>query len=218
MTAAVILCSRMNSSRFPGKAMVALRGRPILWHVLMRARKIPGINFVVVAVPEGKENHAIVDYARLLGCDVHVGKGLELNDVVGRMRDAARAYAVDHIVRVTHDCPCLDPKLCGQVLDLVVKEKVDYASNSWPTRTFEKGLDCEAFTRAALEMAAHRAEDAYDREHVTTWIQKRAAFIKGAITSGDPQRAEINLCVDYPEDLNRVGKWLGEHDAPRFGL
>jgi spore coat polysaccharide biosynthesis protein SpsF len=204
MTTAVIVQARMGSTRYPAKMVANLCGLPVLWHVLTRCLKI-GADVVALATPDEDRSMFLERIAWPLG--VRCYRGPE-HDVLARYLGAARHFNVDVIMRVTGDCPLIDPEVCANVLDLVVREKVDYAANCFPTRTFEKGLDCEAFTRAALEMTAHRAQDAYDREHVTPWMQRNTSFMRGAITSGDPARADTNWCVDYPHDLTRLREVL----------
>jgi len=100
----------------------------------------------------------------------------------------------DVIMRVTGDCPLIDPEICGKVLALM-DDGVDYASNVMP-RGFPKGLDCECFTAEALERAHKTADDAYDREHVTPWMQ-RNLYCVNLDGDGDPDE---NLCLDTLDD------------------
>lgn len=200
---AVIVQARLGSKRFPGKVLANLCGLPVLWHVLTRCLKIKGADRVVLATTNANRK-ALGAVAGPLGVEVFSGPDALEDDVLGRYLAAAREIDAETIVRITADCPMLDPELCADVLTLVTKDRVDYASNSFPERTFEKGLDCEAFTRKTLEMTAHRASNPYDREHVTPFIQRTSAFLKGTITSGEPERGRINLCVDYPYDLEML--------------
>ena len=204
MTAAVIIQARMNSKRFPGKVLADLCGKPVLWHVLTRCLMIEGADMVVLAVPDEKESEPLADLAKSLG--VSVFRGPE-PDVLKRYLGAARLFDADIIMRITADCPLIDPVICGEVLAAVKRPHIDYASNLLP-RTFERGLDCEAFTRRVLEQAAHMAMSPYDREHVTPWMQRAKGIMKVNIESGSPERERINLCVDYPGDLKRIAKLM----------
>ncbi len=94
------------------------------------------------------------------------------HDVLGRYLGAARAVDADVILRVTSDCPLIDPRLCAAVIEARADTQADYAANNMP-RLFPHGLDCEAFTRAGLEQAASDATEAYDREHVTPWLRRK---------------------------------------------
>jgi spore coat polysaccharide biosynthesis protein SpsF (cytidylyltransferase family) len=161
---------------------------------------IDGADMVILAVPDEADSDELEVIAENL--DIKVVRGSE-NDVLSRYLKAARAVRADVVMRVTADCPLIDPHVCSAVLDAVKRGDVDYASNTHP-RTFERGLDCEAFTRWALEVAARDATDPYDREHVTSWMHSNPLFHTVNVESGDPGRAQINHCVDYPEDLDRL--------------
>jgi spore coat polysaccharide biosynthesis protein SpsF len=196
----VIVQARTGSKRFPYKVLADLCGKPVLWHVLSRALEIKGKQAVVLAVPDEGPSDNLANLARAMG--VKVWKGPE-DDVLTRFVGAARKENADYIMRITADCPLIDPDVCSQVLEAAKTPGIDYASNVMP-RTFEKGLDCEAFTRWALELTNKRALIAYDREHVTPLMQLNKIFKRINVESGDPSRAEKNWCVDYPEDLERV--------------
>jgi spore coat polysaccharide biosynthesis protein SpsF len=198
--AAVIVQARMGSKRFPGKVMADLLGKPVLYHVLFRCLEIESADVVVLAVPDEPESDPLHDVADLLG--VQVVRGSE-TDVLGRYLKAARWVGACQIMRVTADCPLIDPHVCSAVLDIVKRGQCDYASNVMP-RTFEKGLDCEAFTRWALEVSARDCADEYVREHVTPYMQTFDIFKRLNIESGDPSRATANLCIDYEHDLDHV--------------
>jgi spore coat polysaccharide biosynthesis protein SpsF len=218
---AVILASRINSKRFPRKVMTPLCGRPMLWHVLARAKRIPGVDFVIVAIPEAQENKEIGDYAMTLGCDVFIGKGIEEDDVLTRVHRAAYHFGVELIVRVTHDCPLLDPKVSGEVVALAERLSrqhypgaLVYASNCYPERTYEKGLDTEAFPFNTLDQANIHTPIGPWREHVTPWMQTTAKVLKGSIRSLAPERAKENWCVDFVEDVKTVERIMRKHNAP----
>ena len=102
-------------------------------------------------------------------------------------------------MRVTSDCPLIDPEACAAVLRLRSREAADYACNNMP-RTGPHGLDCEAFTFAALERAAREATDSHSREHVTPWLRAQPQ-LKRANLSGDGSGSGLRWTLDYPEDL-----------------
>ena len=197
---AVIVQARANSTRFPRKVLADLCGKPVLWHVLSRCQKIKGADVVVLAVPDEPDSDQLEVVAHNLG--IIVVRGSE-TDVLSRYLKAARIVAADRIMRITADCPLIDPEVCSQVLEVARLPGVDYVSNVMP-RTFEKGLDCEVFTRWVLELAARNATDLYDREHVTPYIQRAPHLNRINVESGNPDYANQNLCVDTPEDLERV--------------
>lgn len=209
VTAAVIVQARRGSGRFPDKVLADLCGRPVLWHVLTRAKQVAGIDVVVCAMPDEDRSKALEAIAN--DCGIITYRGPE-DDVLARYVGAARAVDADLIVRVTADCPLIDPEVCAQVLATAKATKADYASNVVP-RTFEKGLDCEAFTREALEFTHRFTAAPYDREHVCPFMQRHPDFRRVNVESGDPRRAETNWCIDHPEDLERVEAVLSAREA-----
>jgi len=186
----------MGSSRLPGKVLAELAGRPIVEHVLMRAKAGAGADAVCLATTDLGEDDALAELGRRLGSVVVRGSA---SDVLGRYALAAQATAADIVMRITCDCPLIDPDVCGAVLALQRRTGCDYAANvirrDWP-----HGLDCEAFTMAMLSTSAARATEAYDREHVTPWIRRQAANAAHLDGPGAPA-SDQRWVVDYPEDL-----------------
>ncbi len=198
MSRAVIVQARMTSARFPGKSMADLNGKPVIQHVLERCLKI-GAEIVMLAVPDAPESEPMADIAIALNCDVHFGSE---HDVLRRYAEAMAISNANVIMRITGDCPLIDPSICRKVLFNCTQFPLDYISNIWPKRTFPKGHDCEAFTRKALLMADQRATDSYDREHVTPWMQRQPWARPGLTQEKD--ESDINLCIDTEQDLDRL--------------
>ncbi len=200
----VIVQARMTSKRFPGKSMATLLGKPVLERVLERVKTIPGV-IPILAVPDTPESDPMLVLANDMGVDNFCGS--ELN-VMQRFIGAAKFFKLDVIVRVTGDCPFIDPRVCREVLDLLLYRNCDYTSNIFPNRTFPRGLDCEAFTFDCLEAAQYYARGPYDLEHVTPWMQETEDVRKGNVE----QRIDMsmqNWCVDYPEDIIRLEELAG---------
>ena len=193
MTVAVICQARMTSTRLPCKMMLSLAGKPVIRHVLERCQEIGNADDVVLAVPNGPESVPLGREAEALG--VAAVGGPEF-DVLSRYMLAATYIGADIILRVTGDCPLLDPNVCERVLEPVIAGKAEYVSNVLP-RGFPKGLDCEAFTFETLTRASVNAEDDYDREHVTPWMQR--ADIRRVNIDGD-QDPEVRLVLDTVDD------------------
>lgn len=194
---AVIVQARMGSTRLPGKVLLDLAGRTVLWHVLTRCRAVPGADIVCCAVPDAPESAPIE--AEALACGAVVARGPE-HDVLSRYRDAARAVGAGVVMRVTSDCPLIDPEVCGRVLALRAAQSADYACNNMP-RGWPHGLDCEAFTAAALDGAAAEAVDAYDREHVTPWLRRAPGLRRANLAGPGGAFADRRWTLDHPEDL-----------------
>jgi len=186
--------------------MAILDGKPVIEHVLERARSIRAShNYnveTIVVVPDTDESEPIIAHADKMGISNFCGD--ELN-VLKRYYDCAIYFGFDYVVRVTGDCPFIDPKVGSEVLQLLLWRKLDYVSNTYPKRTYPKGLDVEAFTMDALEAAHKMATDPYDREHVTPWL-KRTKEVRKACVQQKEDKSELNYCVDYPEDIERLEK------------
>ncbi|MDO8605305.1 MAG: aminotransferase class III-fold pyridoxal phosphate-dependent enzyme [Phaeospirillum sp.] len=169
MTAVAVIQARLSSTRLPGKVLLPLKGRPVLEWVVRAAQAIPGIDKVVVATSIGADDDAVAAWAKGAGVACHRGP---LDDVLERFAQAAKAENADIIMRLTADCPLLDPQVCGEVLALLKRTGASYASNASPP-SWPDGLDCEAFTRAALDAAAAEATRPAEREHVTVFLRDR---------------------------------------------
>lgn len=187
-----IVQARLGSSRLPGKVMLSLGGEPVIRHVLRRCMDIAGIDKVICAVPDSPDSRPIERESKGLKCAVYRGSE---NDVLSRYYKAAWAVRAKVIMRVTADCPLIDPEICAKVLELL-ENGADYASNIMP-RGFPDGLDCEAFTMDALEQAHQTADDPYDREHVTIWMQRNLHCVNLDGTGNPDKRLTLDSIEDY---------------------
>jgi spore coat polysaccharide biosynthesis protein SpsF len=165
--------------------------------VLGRCKLIPGVDVVVCAIPELPRDDVLIAPAERAGAVIVRGSE---TDVLSRYVKAAAVVAATEVMRVTSDCPLIDPQVCDAVLQLRAREGADYASNILE-RTFPKGLDCEAFTTAALAEAAAKANEPADREHVTEWLIRAPHLKRANLQSGNPELARLRWTLDYPEDL-----------------
>lgn len=200
----IIIQARMSSKRFPGKSMAILHEKPVLQWVLERALKIRSGKSstikVVLAAPDTEESETMLSLAQSLKVDNFCGSEL---DVLDRYYRTAKFFHFDAVLRLTADCPFIDPIVCSEVLQLLLWRKLDYTSNVFPKRTYPIGLDCEAFTFEALEAAHVMTKLPYDREHVTPWLQRTAELKRANVT----QKIDVsgkNWCIDYPEDIQRL--------------
>jgi spore coat polysaccharide biosynthesis protein SpsF len=203
MTVACIVQARMGSTRFPGKVLADLAGKPVLQHVLERCKEIKGVDVVVCAIP-------LPDYADLgsliSDCDVIAYSYLgSEDDVLGRYLAAAQFIEATTIMRITADCPLIDPDVCEQVLAKFQDGRYDYVSNVHP-RTWPKGYDCEVFSFEALEWADTNAVNEYEREHVTPDM----VLLKRANVEAPYDASHVNYCIDYPEDIARLEQVMKE--------
>ena len=188
----------MSSTRLPGKVLMLLNGKVVLEHVLERAQMIEGVDEVVLAVPQREDTTLLKAVARKL--DVRTVEG-PLENVLERYAIAAVKSKADVIVRITSDCPLLDPVVSSAVVKLRRQNGAKYASNVHP-RSWPKGLDTEVFTSAALVEAYRDATDQHDREHVTPYIVRNSPRLNYPSHRFD--LSEIRWTLDTPEDLRHL--------------
>ena len=197
MSAAIIVQARMGSTRLPGKILKPLGSMSALAQCLRRCAAIPGIDKVVCAIPEGEAEAPVVAEAER--CGVLVARGPSA-DVLKRYCLAARAAGADIVMRVTSDCPLIDPALCGRLLAKLRDEGLDYCCNNLPP-SWPHGLDAEVFRAAALFEAEDQATEPFDREHVTPWLRRAPHLKRGNIARGGADLSqECRWTLDYPED------------------
>lgn len=197
MTLAVIVQARMGSSRCPGKVMMDLGGAPFLKRCLDRCDRIPGADLVVCAVPDNAHDDPVANAAASWG--YAVVRGSE-TDVLARYAKAAREVQADAIMRVTSDCPLIDPEICGETIRYWQTSGADYGCNNMPPG-FPHGLDCEVFDADALFAAEELATDPYEREHVTPWIRSHPSLKRSTIQGPGGGIETFRWTLDYPEDV-----------------
>ena len=181
----------------PGKVLKNIAGRSVLSHVIERCRATRGIDKVCCAIPDTEDSNGVAREAER--CGATAVRGSE-TDVLGRFQLAADAIGATVIMRVTSDCPLSDPDINAQVLDLLAAEEADYACNNMPP-TWPHGLDCEAFTRDALDRAAQRSSDPYEREHVTPWLRTQPDVKRATLPGPGGEVESMRWTLDFPEDL-----------------
>jgi spore coat polysaccharide biosynthesis protein SpsF len=206
MRTVVITQARMGSTRLPGKVLQVAAGKPLLQHHLERLRRATLADEVWVATTELPADEPIVALCRRLA--VPYFRGSE-TDVLARYHGAARAARAERIVRVTSDCPLIDP----QVVDAVIArlrddpEQPDYVSNTL-TRSYPRGLDCEAFSRRSLDEAHRLARAPAEREHVTPYIYRHPERFRLAQVVAAHDMSGYRWTVDCPEDAELVRRLL----------
>lgn len=213
MTAAVIVQARRGSSRLPGKVLLPLGDRTVLGEVLTRCAAIPGIDVICCAVPEGSNDDGVAAEATRWGARVFRGSE---SDVLDRYAKAAAWIGADVVMRVTSDCPMMDPEVCGDVLDLVVHGGADYACNNQPPR-WPHGLDCEAMTGAWLARAAHEANKPSEREHVTPFIRNHSGCRRKNLSGPGGETVTHRWTLDTPDDLAFMRAMFERLPAGRAG-
>ena len=199
-----IIQGRMASSRLPGKVLKEIGGEAMLGHVVARARLAKMVDEVVVATTTEPEDNAIEIYCQAHGIPVFRGS---MNDVLDRFYQAARAYQADVVVRLTADCPLLDPDVIDHTVEVFLQTGVDFAANRLPPpfkRTYPIGLDTEVCTFAALEQAWREATAPYEREHVMPYLYDAPGRFKIIRVDYQQDYGDRRWTVDTPEDLELV--------------
>jgi spore coat polysaccharide biosynthesis protein SpsF (cytidylyltransferase family) len=201
---AAIVQARMGSIRLPGKVMMDLAGKPVLWHIVTRLQHATLLNRICVATTREPEDNEIEAACRDWGITVCRGSR---DDVLSRYYTCAKqigmqAGRADCIVRITADCPFVDPAIVDHLVEKMVRGQYDYGSNVDPP-SFPDGLDVEIFSFDTLETAALRACLPSDREHVTPFIRKNKAFLKYNYAR-TPDISGLRLTLDTAEDFRLI--------------
>ena len=193
----VIIQARLGSTRLPGKVLMPIGPRTVLAHVIERCRAIDGVDAVCCAVPEGAPDDPVAAEAEDAGAVVVRGSEI---DVLDRYRKAAEALVLDVVLRVTADCPLIDPAVCASVLALRRETAADYACNNAPP-SWPHGLDCEAMTMHALRRAACEAHAPWQREHVTPWLRDHPTITRANLAMPGGGGTRHRWTLDNERDL-----------------
>ena len=202
MRIVAIIQARMGSTRLPGKVLMDLAGKSVLARVVERVSRLNSIQSIVVATSINRENEPIATECERLG--THSFRGSE-NDVLDRYLGAAREHQAEAIVRVTADCPLIDPEISDSVVNEFVQRGADYASNVFP-RTYPRGLDTEVFTRDALEQAWKHATEPHQREHVTPYLYEHPEKFRMASVKAEAVYGFHRWTLDTREDYELISR------------
>jgi spore coat polysaccharide biosynthesis protein SpsF len=198
MKTVAIIQAHMGSTRLPGKVLLDLAGKPVLLRVVERVRRFRLVDEVVVATSTLQLDDVLVEKCAEWGVRVYRGDD---RDVLSRFVGAAEKVGADVCVRITADCPLIDPGVSDLIIQafLQADPPVDYASNKIP-QSFPRGLDTEVFTLDALRRASAEASQPYERTHVTIYIYEHPdRFLLRSVTS-DVNRAHWRWTLDTPHD------------------
>mgnify|MGYP001594883977 CR=1 FL=1 len=195
-----IVQARTGSTRLPGKVLLNLGGKTVLARVLERAAASRSLSEVAVATGIGAENLPIVKFCAAKGIRVFCGSE---DDVLDRFYQFAKLVRPKNIVRITADCPLLDPRVIDLVVNAHYRSGADYTANTAPP-TFPDGEDVEIFTYRALERAWNAATLMSDREHVTPYIRKHPRIFKTRSVRNAVDLSGKRWTLDNPEDLKFI--------------
>ncbi len=193
-----VIQARMGSSRLPGKTLMPIETRPLLGHLVDRIRASKHVEKVIIATSERKRDDPIVEFARQERLPVFRG---DETDVLDRFYKAAKKLAIDTVVRVTPDCPMLDPDVTDMVIERFLAGGFDYVSNAIEP-SFPDGLDSEIFAFDVLETAWREAELPSEREHVTPFVINRPGrFSLSNVRKEGKNLSRMRWTVDTQDDL-----------------
>lgn len=194
-TVTAIIQARMTSTRLQGKVLIKVMGRPLLSYQIERLRFSKRIDEIIIATTTNKEDDPIVELAQKEGLNFY--RGLE-NDVLDRYYQAAKEYEAVHIMRLTADCPLIQPDICDSIANAYFESNVDYIRTG---KTFAEGLDCEIIGFKALAQAWSEANLKAEREHVTLYIRNHPEFFKTMVKENDTDDSSYRITVDEKEDF-----------------
>ena len=197
MSTVAIIQARMTSTRLPGKVLLTLGRKRVLDHVFARASLSAEVDRVVVAITDRSEDDVLFEYC--LDNDYEVFRGSE-SDVLERYYKCACEYKATTVIRITADCPLIDPALIDKIIKVYKKGQHDYASNTIEP-TFPDGLDAEAFSFKALEDAFLNAKSKYDREHVTPYIKDKLGY-NTINVQNEIDFSHLRWTLDEPSDYS----------------
>lgn len=202
MNIVAIIQARTGSTRLPEKVLLDLEGKTVLEHVVERVSASKNIHDVVVATTINKEDLEIVKICSNLGISVYCGSE---EDVLDRYYQVARLFKVDHIVRITSDCPMIDPKIIDDVINLHLQENADYTTNTL-NETYPDGQDVEVITFDALKKAWKNADLASEREHVAPYIRFKPHIFKHSSLDYKQNLSQKRWTLDNREDYELINK------------
>ncbi|MDH5181577.1 MAG: aminotransferase class III-fold pyridoxal phosphate-dependent enzyme [Gammaproteobacteria bacterium] len=210
MSVHVIVQARMGSSRLPKKVMKTINGIPLIELLFKRLSQAKKVDKVILATSINPNNDELVEFVQQLGFSVFRG---DENDVLKRYYFSAREYPSDVVIRITGDCPLMDPELLDDMIAEFETRNIDYLTNVI-TPTYPDGLDIEIFTFSALEEANNKASTDFDREHVTPYIRNSGEY--STWNYANPvDYSDMRWTVDEADDFELV-KSIVEYFSPDY--
>lgn len=208
-----IIQARLGSTRAPGKTMTQIGDHPLLYYSVARVGNSKLVDKVVVATTINERDDEIAQWCSENGISFYRGSE---EDVLDRYYQAAKEHNADIVVRVTSDCPFVDPDIVDMVIIKLCNSDADYASNRLNLRTWPHGLDVEAFRFLALEEAWRNGTTTPEREHVTPYIMNHSEMFKLIEIPLQENLSKYRLTVDYPEDIELTKVLIEEYGADKM--
>src|ERR1017187_648665 len=201
MKTVAIIQARIGSTRLPGKVLADILGHPMLWRVVDRVRQAQKVDQVIVATTSATRDDALAEFCQAHQIECFRG---DEQDVLDRYFQAARKSGATTIIRITADCPLIDPGVIDRVVGIYQQGGFDYVSNTIEV-TYPDGLDTEVFSFASLEQAWQEATKTSEREHVTPYLRTSGKFqVRNVENDLGLPLFEHRWTVDEPADLEFV--------------
>jgi spore coat polysaccharide biosynthesis protein SpsF (cytidylyltransferase family) len=203
-----IIQARMGSTRLPGKVLKPFGDTTVIRYMLERVEQSKLIDLTVIATSTNQENDVLINHLE----DYETYRGDE-NNVLSRFYEVAQRYHPNLVVRLTADCPFIDPQLIDQTIQQTIDADADYGSNVNPA-TYPDGIDVEVFTYEALETAAQQATSEFDLEHVTPYIRQHAQ--NQTNLQNDTDYRYIRWTLDTLKDYENLSQMVQLFDYNTF--
>lgn len=224
MSAVGVIQVRMGSSRVPGKAMIDFAGKPLVWHIVDRMRRVNGLTEVILATSSAPENYVLREFAEKHGVGFYEHDGED--DLAGRIAGSIAKSDEPYILKTGGDCPLVDPSVMQKMIDIaMVENDVDFVSNriEW---SYPLGLSADVISRSAIEWADSNLTLPKDREFFALYIRDHNKQFNVIPCKNDVDLSHHTWTVDEPEDvgfmqsifdeLYRDGEVFGMRDVLRF--
>ena len=190
----------MNSKRLPGKVMLDLVGKPVIWHIYHRLKKCRNLDDVVISTGEYEKNSQICEFAKKNQIKFFVGSE---KDLISRLYNTAKTFHADAIVRITSDCPLVDPEIVDKLVKEFKKKDFQYdIITNCATHTFPHGLDVEIYSFKIIEKMFKQIDDVELREWFPIFVQKNPADFKILEIKNESDLSYYRWTLDYPEDYD----------------
>jgi len=196
-----IIQARSGSTRLPGKIFKTLAGKPMIWHVIDRLSHTKMLDKIIIATTTQPEDDKVEEFCSANNIFCYRGS---LNDVLSRYYETAKNYNADIVIRITSDCPVIDPDIIDAMLiQFIQEDHIDYLSNTL-NRTFPRGLDTEIFTFVTLEKTFNEAKLDYEHEHVTPYIYNNPELFTIKNYANETDLSSYRWTVDTAEDFRLI--------------
>jgi spore coat polysaccharide biosynthesis protein SpsF len=204
MKVGAIIQARLGSTRLPGKVLKQVLGKTLLEYQIERVQRAKLIDEIIVATTTSEKDQSIVDLCRTHSIPYYRGSE---DDVLSRYYEAATEFSLDTIIRLTSDCPLIDPEIIDQTIELFMRNEFDYTANI-VKRTFPRGLDVEVFSKATLKKLHETAQKQEHKEHVTTFIFDHLDDFKIGSLEDSKDYSQLRWTVDTAEDFLLIERIL----------